>query len=96
MIMKMLKKDSLLLGIIVGTVLPAILFAILYFLSRTFAPADKDYLVKLPTVVLISIFPNLFTLRYYLITLKSDKTGRGILLVTFIFAILYFIFYPKG
>jgi len=96
MIMKILKKDSLILGIIVGTVLPAVLFGILYSLSSIFAPIGKDYLVKFPTLVLIAIFPNLFTLRYYLLTLKLDKTGRGILLVTFVFAILYFIFYPKS
>ena len=93
--MKILKKDSLILGIILGIVLPAILFVVLYFLSRIFAPTSKDYLVQLPTIELISILPNLFTLRYYLAKLKLDKTGRGILLVTFILAILYFIFYPK-
>ena len=93
--MKILKKDSLLLGIVIGIVFPTILFVVFYLLSRGFAPAGKDYLVQLPKIALISIFPNLFTLRYYLIKLKLDKTGRGILLVTFVFAILYFVFYPS-
>jgi len=88
--MKILKKDSMILGIVLGVILPALLFAILYFLSRIFAPAGKVYVVQLSIIVLLSIFPNLFTLRYYLKTLKFDRTGRGILLVTFIFAILYF------
>ena len=92
--MKILKKDSLILGIVLGIVLPMAFLAILYFLSRVFAPEGKDYLVPLPTVALISVFPNLFTLRHYLVKLKLDKTGRGILLVTFVLAILYFIFYP--
>jgi len=92
--MKILKKDSLALGIVIGFVCPIVLFAVLYFLSRTFAPAGKDYLVQLPTVELLAMLPNLFTLRHYLVKLKLDKTGRGILLVTFVFAILYFIFYP--
>ena len=92
--MNILKKDSMLLGVIIGIVLPAVLFAILYALSRIFAPEGKDYLVRLSTVLLVSIFPNLFTLRYYLVKLQLDKTGRGILLITFVFAILYFIFYP--
>jgi membrane protease YdiL (CAAX protease family) len=93
--MKILKKDSMLLGIIIGLILPALLFAVLYFPSRLFAPLGKDYLVQLPTLALISIFPNLFTFRHYLKILKLDQTGRGILLVTFVFAILYFAFYPK-
>jgi len=93
--MRLLKKDSLVLGIVIGTVFPSVLFAILYAVSRFFAPEGKEYLVQPVTLVLISIFPNLFTLRYYLVKLHLDKTGRGILLVTFIVAILYFIFYPN-
>lgn len=88
--MKILKKDSLILGIVLGTVLPAVLFAIFYFPSRIFAPDGKDYVVDIATMLLVSIFPNLFTLRHYLMKLKLDKTGRGILLVTFVFAIVYF------
>jgi len=93
--MNILKKDSLLLGSIIGIIFPAVLFAMLYFPSHIFAPAGKDYIVQLSSIALISIFPNLFTLRYYLVKLKFDKTGRGILLVTFIFAILYFWFELK-
>jgi len=83
----------MLLGVIIGIILPAVLFAVLYALSRIFAPEGKDYLVQLPTVLLVSIFPNLFTLRHTLVKLQFDKTGRGILLVTFVFAILYFAVY---
>ena len=83
----------MLLGVAIGIVLPAMLFAILYALSRIFAPEGKDYLVQLSTVLLVAIFPNLFTLRHYLAKLQLDKTGRGILLITFVFAILYFAVY---
>jgi len=44
------------------------------------------------TMVLISIFVNLFTLRYYLVNLRYDKTGRGILMLTFGLAMVYFYF----
>lgn len=93
--MKILKKDSLALGIAIGIVFPALLFVVLYLPSRAFAPEGKDFLVQLPRILMLSIFPNLFTIRYYLKKLQFDKTGRGILLVTFVFAILYFIFYSK-
>ena len=88
-----LKRDSMIVGVVVGFVCPAILFGILYFISRHFAQAGQDYLIKLPTLMLVSVFPNLFTLRHYLLKLKLDKTGRGILLITFVFAIFYFVFY---
>ena len=88
--MKILRRDSMLFGIIFGICLPAVCFGILYTISTVFAPEDKDYLIKLPSVLLISVFSNLFTIRYYLLTLKYDKTGRGILMVTFILAIAFF------
>ncbi|MBP7103092.1 MAG: hypothetical protein KBA86_07570 [Bacteroidales bacterium] len=91
--MEKLRRDSMGLGIIIGILFPGILFGILFLLSTFFAPEGKDYLIKLPTLILVSVFPNLFTIRYYLVKLKYDRTGRGILLTTFIFAILYFIVY---
>ncbi len=93
--MEKLRSDKLWLGVLIGTLIPAILFGILYSLSHYLAPDGRDYIVKLPTLLLISIFSNLFSLRYYLVKLKYDRTGRGILLVTFIFAILYFVLYLK-
>jgi len=92
--MNILKKDSMILGIVIGFLCPIMLFGILYLISHGFAPEGKEFLIQLPNLQLISISPNLFTLRYYLVKLKLDKTGRGILLITFIFAILYFKFYP--
>ena len=89
-IKKIFYKDSLLLGIVLGIALPLILFGILYTISTLFAPSGKDYLIKLPKLILLSIIPNLLTLRFYLKDLKFDRTGRGILLVTFVLAIGYF------
>ena len=94
-IKKIFYKDLLLLGIVLGIALPLISFGILYAVSTIFAPAGKDYLIDLSLVILVSVFTNLFTLRYYLIKPKFDKTGRGILLVTFILAIGYFAVYLR-
>ena len=94
-IKKIFYKDSLLLGVVLGIALPLISFGILYAISTIFAPAGKDYLIDLSVVILVSVFTNLFTLRYYLIKPKFDKTGRGILLVTFILAIGYFAVYLR-
>jgi hypothetical protein len=87
---KILYQDSILLGTGLGILVPLISFGILYAISTIFAPEGKDYLIKISTIVLVSVFVNLFTLRYYLLKLKFDRTGRGILLVTFILAIAYF------
>ena len=94
-IKKILYKDSLVLGIVLGIVLPLITFGVLYAISTFFAPIGKNFLIKLSTVILLSVIPNLLTLRHYLLKLKLDKTGRGVLLVTFILAIGYFVAYLK-
>ena len=83
----------MLFGIILGICLPAVCFGILFAISTVFVPEGKDYLIKLSNIILVSVFCNLFTIRYYLLKLKFDKTGRGILLVTFVFAIAYFAAY---
>ncbi len=89
-----LKKDSWSLGIAVGLILPLVLFGILTLINYIAESSlGHAILIKGSTVQLISIFINLFTLRYYLLTLQFDKTGRAILLVTFVFAISFFIFH---
>jgi hypothetical protein len=91
---KFLKNDSFLLGIIIGLVLPAVVFGILYFINITFPNSATGLpIFKTTTIVILGIVPNALTLRYYLVNLKADKTGRGILFVTFLHAITFMIFY---
>ena len=93
--MEKFKTDQLWLGILLGLLLPAVAFGVLFLISKFFAPVGKTLLIPMSTVLLVSIFTNLFTLRYYLVKLKFDRTGRSILLVTFLFAIAYFILFDK-
>jgi hypothetical protein len=89
----MLKKDNMILGVGLGILLPVVVYAIIFFIMSTWGAIDPTrgiYILKPSTMQLISIFSNLFIFRYYMVNLKFDKTGRGILLVTFIFAGLFF------
>ena len=91
---KFLKKDSFWLGLIVGTVLPLVVFGILYFINVTFPNPDTGKRIfKLSTVVVLGIVPNALTLRYSLVSLKADRSGRGIMFMTFVLAIIFMIFY---
>jgi len=83
---KLLKKDSFILGIAAGTILPLVIYAILYFVADSFKilPHLKD-----SSLQLIAIFINMFLLRYYLLKVKYDKTGRGVMLATFVLAMIY-------
>lgn len=90
---KFLKKDSFWLGIALGVIMPGILYLILHFININVVNHlnNRPYLTE-STVQILSLVVNLLAMRYYLINLKADKTGRGILLITFIMGITFFIF----
>ncbi|HPY80545.1 MAG TPA: hypothetical protein PK548_01760 [Bacteroidales bacterium] len=100
--MNKLRRDSLWMGLILGLALPAVVFGIICgILSLLFYASTKMHglsifdVISVQKLILLSVVPNLFLLRYYLLKLKFDLTGRGILTITFIigivFAILEFI-----
>ena len=89
----MLKRDNTILGMLLGIALPLIIYGIVYLIMTQWGTIDKElgvFYLKDSTMQLIGIFANLFIFRYYLVNLKLDKTGRGILLVTFIYAGIFF------
>ena len=86
-----LRRDSLPMGLFIGFICPAVLFGILYAIvvivqQQTGALNIERMIQKL---ILLSVIPNVLLLRYYLVKLKYDLTGRGILLVTFAIAMLF-------
>jgi hypothetical protein len=87
-----LRQDSFWMGLLLGSVIPALIFGLLeliiYFLPHQVKDANVFTLQRL---ILISIIPNVLLLRYYLLKLKYDLTGRGILAVTFVIAIFFVV-----
>ncbi|MBR6064100.1 MAG: hypothetical protein IKP54_08100 [Bacteroidales bacterium] len=86
-----LRKDSLPMGLFIGFICPAIFFGILYavitLVQHQTGALQMDRMVQ--KLILLSVVPNVLILRYYLVKLKYDLTGRGILLVTFAIAMLF-------
>lgn len=95
--MEKLRRDSYVVGVVLGIVIPVVLFGILYGIFAIvlhYNPqmlVNKPGLVKtlVPEFILLAILPNVFILRYYLLKLKYDKTGRGIVISTFVCAIAF-------
>lgn len=95
--MDKLRRDSYGVGIALGILLPAILFGILYGIYALILNGNPQMLFRnpkltkdlIPKFILLALIPNIFTLRYYLLNLKFDKTGRGILAVSFAWAIVF-------
>jgi len=89
---KIFKRDKFLLGLAIGIIIPAIFYLILYLVDILVLKfAGTHMLARQEYLYLVSIAINLFAIKYYFVNLKYDKTGRGILLVTFLFAIVYFL-----
>jgi lipid-A-disaccharide synthase-like uncharacterized protein len=92
----MFKKDSWILGIALGIVTPLIIYGLLYAGVKYWSTLNNALhfeLVKQSTLQLAGIFVNMFTFRYYMVNLRYDKTGRGILLATFVYAGLFVYMY---
>ncbi len=94
-----LRKDSYVIGILLGVIVPALCFGILYAILMLMVHFQPTMLVNnpnlmrtiLPKLVLIGMIPSILLLRHYLVTLEYDKTGRGILIATFVIAIVFAI-----
>ena len=82
----MFSKNSYLTGILASLIFPAIAWAAAYYFRYTVELTNRP---ALPYLIAIAL--NLIMLRLIL-KKESDKTGRGIMLATFIILILVFTF----
>ncbi len=88
----MFNRNSLWFGILIGILMPLIIYSLLYgglylyyHLSGAESFFDESMLQLIAPVI------NLFFIRYYFVNKKYDETGRGLLLVTFVYVIAYFV-----
>jgi hypothetical protein len=89
----MLKRDNIAFGTLIGLIMPALFYGVLYLISLFVEtgtawtrPFEKDRMLLLAMVI------NVIPIRIYFVTFKFDKTGRGILLATFVLMVAYFMF----
>ena len=85
------KKDSPLLGLSIGIIVPVFCYYLLdwgifLLLKKHFSSASVE---------LFALVFNLPLLRYYLINLKFEKTGKGILFATFFYALIW-VYFNQG
>jgi hypothetical protein len=74
----MLKKDSLWLGMAIGLVGPLLLFGIVCLVKMLVGNLALD------KAMFVSVALNIVPIRYYFISAKMDRTGRGVLAMTVI------------
>jgi len=89
-----LKRDLWQIGILIGIVLPVLLYLVLYLIDKGVASYFGMHITdQFHYLFLLSLIANLFPLRHYLIKLKFEKTGLGILLITIAGILAYFYTY---
>ncbi len=90
--MKVLKKNHFLFGFLLGILFPAMLYGVIWIINFVVVKINGTGPgLDTESHILLSFVGNLLILRYYFINLKYDKTGRGIIVITFILIILSFI-----
>jgi len=90
----MLKKDLWPMGVLIGIILPILLFAVLFAIDMGIYKLWETHMtVKFDYIYLLSISANLFPIRHYLVNLKFEKTGMGLLMITIAEIIGYFFMY---
>tara|TARA_B100001250_G_scaffold413038_1_gene445899 strand:+ start:299 stop:565 length:267 start_codon:yes stop_codon:yes gene_type:complete len=83
------KKDAVLLGVLLGLVTPVIFWCLQKLILELVGWTIEDSSMKL-----FALMFNLPVFRYYMINLKYEKTGKGVLFLTFIWAIIWI--FDKG
>ncbi|MBC8320145.1 MAG: hypothetical protein H8E34_05425 [Bacteroidetes bacterium] len=91
-----LKRDLWPIGLLIGTMLPLVFFIVLYIADFTLYSYYYAHITdQFHQLYLLSLAANLFPIRHYLVKLRFEKTGMGILLVTIAAVISYFYMYYK-
>ena len=83
----MFKKDTVGLGLFIGAVLPALSWFVFDYILRN----DAIIMNKPGVPYLIAALLNLVLMRY-LLKVDKDNTAKGIMMTTFAFMLIVFIF----
>tara|TARA_B100001250_G_scaffold371545_1_gene356439 strand:- start:1228 stop:1500 length:273 start_codon:yes stop_codon:yes gene_type:complete len=79
------KQDSPFLGLLIGVFVPFCVFYIQSYLI----PILMGYSFSSASMELFALVLNLPFFRYYIMNLKYEKTAKGILFATFIYALIW-------
>ncbi|MBM3403477.1 MAG: hypothetical protein FJY10_01135 [Bacteroidetes bacterium] len=92
--MKILNRDSFLFGILIALILPALSFGVLFGLNSLIRQLfNFETFLTVFRLLLLSLVLNLLLLRYYLVARKFEKSGKGVLLITFALTLIFFIYH---
>ncbi len=92
LINKFFKKDSYAFGAFLGLVSPVAFLYVLYYGFIFFGGLLNFRPFLIEKLYLLALIINVMYLRVYLVNFKMVKTGKSVLVVTFLYVIVYFIY----
>lgn len=90
---KWLNSDKYSLGVLLGLIIPvlaALVFTILIRLVQNYLHVFTR--VRDMDMLLLGLAVNLIVMRYYLVKLKFEKTGKSLMVLTVVMIIVFLIF----
>ncbi|MDP3462693.1 MAG: hypothetical protein Q8S18_07905 [Bacteroidales bacterium] len=85
-----LRTDTIWFGLLIGLIVAAVTYTFFWLVLGSI-PVTKVLVSDPRTLSLIAFIPNLLLMRLYFVNFKCEKTGQGILMLTF--AGIVFVFF---
>lgn len=86
-------SDHFVFGVVAGVLTPLLVFGLIAGVNYTlFTMGTVHHYLDLVNHILFSFIGNVILIRIFFVNLKFDKTGRGVLLITFVLVIALFAF----
>ncbi len=84
-----MNKNSYLLGILLGIIVPVVLLGIIYGLNLLACWIYRGIgMLSLHKMMFASVALNILPIRYFFVNRESEKTAKGILIVTVVAIII--------
>ena len=87
-----LKRDSYGLGTLIALGAPLIALLLFYYLLLWVSKLMNLPCYGMRDLYLLALSANVLLMRYYLVSAKMIRTGKGILVTTFVLVAIFFIF----
>jgi hypothetical protein len=88
----MLKRDNMIFGALVGLAMPVLFYGLLRVIAL-FVHAGTVWTLPFEPdrMYILALVINIIPIRLYFVTYKFEKSGRGVLLVTFLLMVVFFL-----
>lgn len=97
MIPSFFKKDNYITGLLVGLLLPVAFYGVVWLIDMLLFSLFQVHIARQTHYLyLLSAAINVIPIRYYLVNIKAEKSGIGVLIITGIYILTYFFMFYQA